>query len=319
MRVGVLTSGGDAPGMNAAIRSSVRSLIHFGHTPVGIKRGFQGLVDKDFTEMNLRSVANIIHRGGTILKTSRFPDFKLKKVRDSAFKNLSLNKIDRLIVIGGNGSYAGAKALFKEHDFISCCIPGTIDNDIEGTDETIGFDTALNTAIEAIDRIRDTANSHERLFIVEVMGRNNPDLPLAISVACGAEYPLIYKTEADIQKAHKKIKDGLKKGKKSSIIIVAENDFNVIEKLQKSLKNEDLDYRTSVLGHIQRGGAPGAKDRILASQMGYLAAENISTLSKLSFVSKVKGEIKIFEYDKTPKKDISINKEFSKLIEVLSK
>ncbi len=319
MRVGILTSGGDAPGMNAAIRSCVRSLIHFGHQPVGIKRGFQGLVDQDFMEMNLRSVANIIHRGGTILKTSRFADFKLKKTRDQAYKNIKEQKIDRLIVIGGNGSYKGAKALFEEFDFISCGIPGTIDNDVEGTEETIGFDTALNTAIEAIDRIRDTANSHERLFIIEVMGRDNPDLPLAISVACGAEFPLIYKTEADIEKAHKKIKEGLKKGKKASIIIVAENDHNVIEKLQKSLKNEDLDYRTSVLGHMQRGGAPSGKDRILASQMGYAAAENISIINKFSVVSKVRNEIEIIPFDKVIKADGSKNKYYMKLNDVLSK
>lgn len=319
MRVGILTSGGDAPGMNAAIRSCVRSLIHFGHTPVGIKRGFQGLVDQDFLEMNLRSVANIIHRGGTVLKTSRYPDFKQKKIRDLAFKNLQLNNIDRLIIIGGNGSYNGAKALFTEHDYISCCIPGTIDNDVEGTEETIGFDTAMNTAIEAIDRIRDTANAHERLFLVEVMGRDNPDLPIAVSVACGAEYPLIYKSESDIEKAHKKIKEGLKKGKKSSIIIIAENDHNVIEKLQKSLKNEELDYRTSVLGHMQRGGAPSAKDRILASQMGYAAAEAIKDISTLSFVSKHNGEISVIPYNQTLKKDALKNKELLKLNEVLSK
>lgn len=319
MRVGILTSGGDAPGMNAAIRSCVRSLIHFGHQPIGIKRGYQGLVDQDFMEMNLRSVANIIHRGGTILKTSRYADFKQKKVREQAYKNIKEQKIDRLIVIGGNGSYKGAKALFEEFDFISCGIPGTIDNDVEGTEETIGFDTALNTAIEAIDRIRDTANSHERLFIIEVMGRDNPDLPLAISVACGAEFPLIYKSESDIEKAHKKIKDGLKKGKKASIIIVAENDHNVIEKLQKSLKNEELDYRTSVLGHMQRGGAPSAKDRILASQMGFAAAETISDLSKFSVVSKVKGEIQIIPFDKVTKPDGTKNKHFIKLNDILSK
>lgn len=319
MRVGILTSGGDAPGMNAAIRSCVRSLIHFGHQPVGIKRGFQGLVDVDLVEMNLRSVANIIHRGGTILKTSRFVDFKQKKIRDQAFKNLKQQNIERLIVIGGNGSYKGAKYLFEDYDYISCGIPGTIDNDVEGTEETIGFDTALNTAIEAIDRIRDTANSHERLFIVEVMGRDNPDLPLAISVACGAEYPLIYKSDADIAKAHKKIKEGLKKGKKASIIIVAENDHNVIEKLQTTLKNEDLDYRTSVLGHMQRGGAPSAKDRILASQMGFLAAQNISEINKFSSVCKVKGELKICAYNSLIKLNNEKNKEFIKLNDILSK
>ncbi len=319
MRVGILTSGGDAPGMNAAIRSCVRSLIHFGHRPIGIKRGFQGLVDQDMFEMNLRSVANIIHRGGTILKTSRYEDFKQKKIREKAIKTLQDKSIDRLIVIGGNGSYKGAKALFQEFGYVSIGIPGTIDNDVEGTEETIGFDTALNTACEAIDRIRDTANSHDRLFIVEVMGRDNPDLPLAISVACGAEYPLIYKSQGDIAKAHKKIKDGLKKGKKSSIIIVAENDHDVLEKLQRSLKDEDLDYRTSVLGHMQRGGAPSAKDRILASQMGYLAAAKIDEIKKFSSICKIKGELKVFSFENMIKHNSLKNKEFLKLNDILSK
>lgn len=321
MRVGILTSGGDAPGMNAAIRSCVRSLIHFGHTPIGVKRGYQGLIDQDFTEMNLRSVANIIHRGGTILKTSRYPEFKQKKIRQQAVNNLKENNIERLIVIGGDGSYKGAKALYQEVGFISCCLPGTIDNDVDGTEETIGFDTALNTAIEAVDRIRDTANSHERLFIVEVMGRDNPDLPLAISAACGAEYTLIYKSETDISKAHKKIKEGLKKGKKSSIIIVAENDFDATQKLKTSLKKEDLDCRASVLGHMQRGGAPSGKDRILASQMAFLAAENIHQIDKLSYVSKVKGEIEIISYDQIKTSETNKNKNAGmiRLIDILSK
>lgn len=319
MKVGILTSGGDAPGMNAAIRSCVRSLIHFGHTPVGIKRGYQGIIDKDFIEMNLRSVANIIHRGGTILKTSRFPEFKNKKTRDLAIKNLKEQKIERLIVIGGDGSYKGAKALFQEHGIVSVCLPGTIDNDVEGTEETIGFDTALNTAIEAVDRIRDTANSHERLFIVEVMGRSNPDLPLAIALACGAEFPLIYKSEADIEKAHKKVKAGLKKGKKSSIIIVAENDFDVVNKLQKSLKTEDLDCRASVLGHMQRGGAPTGKDRILASEMAFLAAENIAKLDKLNYVCKINGELILSPFDQLTKLDSTKNKKLVSLIDTLSK
>jgi 6-phosphofructokinase 1 len=319
MRVGVLTSGGDAPGMNAAVRSCVRSLIYFGHTPFGVKRGFQGLIDSDFMEMNLRSVANIIHRGGTVLKTSRFPEFKNKKVREKAYKHLSENKIDGLIVIGGNGSYKGAIALFDEFNFISCCLPGTIDNDIDGTEETIGFDTALNTAIEAVDKIRDTANSHERLFLVEVMGRNNPDLPLAVSLACGAEYPLIYKSDADLKKTHNKIKESLKKGKKASIIIVAENDHNVIQKLQDTLKNEELDYRTSVLGHMQRGGAPTAKDRILASQMGFKASEVIQKIKEVSFIVKNKGQISVTHQKALIKKDTSIYKNYTDLIDVLSK
>ncbi len=319
MKVGVLTSGGDAPGMNAAIRSCVRSLIYFGHQPIGIKRGFQGLVDKDFTEMNLRSVANIIHRGGTVLKTSRFEDFKKKEIRNLAFKNLQDHQIKKLIVIGGNGSYMGAKTLYDEFEFVSCGIPGTIDNDIDNTDETIGFDTALNTAIEAIDRIRDTANSHERLFVVEVMGRDNPDLPLAIALACGAEFPLIFKSEKSIDETHKKIKEGLSKGKKSSIIIVAENDHNAIEKLKVSLKNEDLDYRVSVLGHMQRGGAPSAKDRILASHMGFAASQAIGSMATLSFVSKLKGDIVISKHDAKFSADTSIVEKSLKLIEVLSK
>lgn len=319
MRVGILTSGGDAPGMNAAIRSCVRSLIHFGHQPVGIKRGYQGLVDQDFMDMNLRSVANIIHRGGTILKTSRFEDFKKKEVRALAYQNLQKQKIDKLIVIGGNGSYKGAKALFEEFNLVSCCIPGTIDNDVESTEETIGFDTALNTAIEAIDRIRDTANSHERLFIVEVMGRDNPDLPLAVALACGAEFPLIYKSDASIKETHKKIQEGLKKGKKASIIIVAENDHHAIEKLQASFKNEDLDYRVSVLGHMQRGGAPSAKDRILASEMGFAASKAIVEIKTLSYVSKHKGQIFIKDHNEKIEINDLKTKQSLKLIEVLSK
>lgn len=298
MKVGILTSGGDAPGMNAAIRACVRSLIEFGHTPVGIKRGYQGLIDQDFIEMNLRSVANIIHRGGTILKTSRYKDFRKSSVRKQAVKNLQSARIDRLIVIGGNGSYLGAKALFDEYGVISCGIPGTIDNDVSGTDETIGFDTALNTAIEAIDKIRDTANSHERLFLVEVMGRDCDDLPLAVSLACGAEYPLIYKSAHDLKKVHQKIQQGLKKGKKSSIIVVAENSkVDAIELLKKSLKNEQLDFRSCILGHIQRGGAPMAKDRILASRMGYVASEHIGKIKEFSCVISNSINIHVKPYE----------------------
>lgn len=320
MKVGILTSGGDAPGMNAAIRSCVRSLIEFGHDAVGIRRGFQGITDQDFFEMNLRSVANIVHRGGTVLKTSRYADFLNPEVRKQAVINLNKHQIDRLIVIGGNGSYFGAKSLFDEYGYISCGIPGTIDNDIIGTAETIGFDTALNTAIEAIDKIRDTANSHERLFLVEVMGRDGDDLPLAVALACGAEYPLIYRSEKDIEEVHKKIQISLQKGKKSSIIVVAENSkVSAIEILQKSLKNEKLDYRSCVLGHIQRGGAPNGKDRILASQMGFAAAQNIDKIKEFSCVvsDKKKVEVLSFEECKLRKKE-SLD-HYRQLNEILSR
>lgn len=320
MRVGILTSGGDAPGMNAAIRSCVRSLIDFKHDPIGIRRGYQGLIDKDFFDMNLRSVANIIHRGGTVLKTSRYEDFRKIAIRKQAANNLKEANIDRLIIIGGNGSYLGAKALYDEHGIISCGIPGTIDNDVSGTDETIGFDTALNTAIEAIDKIRDTANSHERLFLVEVMGRDCDDLPLAVALACGAEYPLIYKSAADLNKVHQKIKQGLKKGKKSSIIVVAENSkVDAIELLKKSLKNEKLDFRSCILGHIQRGGAPTAKDRILASRMGYAAAEHISELKKFSCVVSDSIDILVKTYEESQKIKRHNLHSYKRLNEILAK
>lgn len=320
MKIGILTSGGDAPGMNAAIRSCVRSLIEFGHTPIGIRRGYQGLIDKDFIEMNLRSVANIIHRGGTVLKTSRYPDFKKADVRKCAYENLQAHHIERLIVIGGNGSYSGAKALYEEFGVISCGIPGTIDNDILGTEETIGFDTALNTAIDAIDKIRDTANSHERLFLVEVMGRDADDLPLAVALACGAEYPLIYKSDADLQEVHKRIQESLSKGKKSSIIVVAESSkVNALELLQHSLRHESLDYRACVLGHIQRGGAPSAKDRILASQMGYEASKNVSEIETFSCVVSDRRNISVLSYEDCKEVEAMNFQSFRELNDILSK
>lgn len=320
MKVGILTSGGDAPGMNAAIRAAVRSLVEFGHQPIGIKRGFQGLIDQDFMDMNLRSVANIIHRGGTVLKTSRYPDFIKKEVRASAFENLKKQNIEKLIVLGGNGSYLGAKSLFDEYGIASCGIPCTIDNDIVGTDETIGFDTALNTALDAIDKIRDTANSHERLFLVEVMGRDADDLPLAVALACGAEYPLIYRSEEDLKEVHIKIQESLRKGKKSSIIVVAENSkVNALEMLQHSLRHEHLDYRACVLGHIQRGGAPSAKDRILASQMGYEAAKAITDMQTFSCVVSDKRKVRVLSFEDCKSIPIEGLVGFRELNDILSK
>lgn len=318
MKVGILTSGGDAPGMNAAVRACVRSLIDFGHEPIGIKRGFQGLVDSDFHPMNLRSVANIIHRGGTILKTSRFPEFLQSEVRLQAFENLQKAKIERLIVIGGNGSYKGANALYEEHGVVSCCLPGTIDNDVLGTQETIGFDTALNTAIEAIDKIRDTANSHERLFLVEVMGRDCPDLPLAVSLACGAEATLLSHQDQDVHSVLEKIHKGLRKGKKSSIVVVAESDHDALGLLEKKLKAEALDFRASILGHIQRGGAPTGRDRILASQMGYVAAKNIQT-KQIHQVSSINGHILLRTLNDDPAPNLYDVQLYHTLCDTLSK
>ena len=319
MKVGILTSGGDAPGMNAAIRSCVRSLIHFGHQVFGISRGFQGIFENEFSELHLRSVANVIHRGGTTLKTSRYSDFLKSEIRLQCMKNLRQQSIERLIVIGGNGSYLGAEALYKEHGLLSCCIPATIDNDVQGTEEAIGFDTALNTAIWAIDKIRDTANSHDRLFIVEVMGRDCEDLPLAVALSCGAEAFFIHNTPKDLQHIHKKIYESLKKGKKSSIVIVAENDKDALHTLEDSLRLENLDFRSSILGHIQRGGAPTGRDRLLASQMGFVAAQEIANINTISQVGLLSGKIEVRPFEGSRQKNLYPVDLFTKLSDVLSK
>ena len=278
-RIGVLTSGGDSPGMNAAIRSVVRTSAFHGLECIAVYRGYQGLIDGDFEEFNARSVNNIIQKGGTILKSARCEDFRTPEGRKKAYDNIHKAGIDALVVIGGNGSLTGAQKLNEEFGFPVMGIPGTIDNDILGTDYTIGFDTAINTVVEAIDKIRDTASSHNRLFFVEVMGRDVGLVALNSGVGAGAEEILIPEQNLGLDRMLDSLKHSKESGKSSSIVVVAEGDktgknvFELKEYVEKHLPIYDV--RVSVLGHMQRGGSPTCFDRVLASRMGVKAVESL--------------------------------------------
>jgi 6-phosphofructokinase 1 len=276
-KIGVLTSGGDAPGMNAAIRAVTRSCAFYNIECIGIYRGYQGLIEGDFELLTARSVRNIINKGGTFLKSARSQEFRTVEGRAKAYKNLKDAEIDALVVIGGDGTFTGAIHLEKEHGMPVVGIPGTIDNDINGTDYTIGYDTALNTVVDAIDKIRDTASSHDRLFLVEVMGRDAGDIALNAGIGAGAEEILIPEEDMGIERMLDSLTKSRKSGKTSSIIVVAEgeksgkNIFELADFIGENLT--DYDIRVSVLGHIQRGGAPSCYDRVLASKLGVGAVE----------------------------------------------
>ena len=273
--IGVYTSGGDAPGMNAALRAVVRLSIHHGYQVKGIIQGYPGMVAGDFEILSLNSMANIIQRGGTVLKTGRMPEFHQPEVRAKAVQNLRNADIDALICIGGDGSFTAAHLLWQEHRFPIIGVPATIDNDIAGTDLTIGFDTAVNIALDAIDRIRDTAASHDRLFIVEVMGRDSGFIATDVGVAGGAEEIFIPENPASLDQTLERIKRGMARGKKSSILVAAEGHkpgraYDLADALRKK---SGFDAKVCILGHIQRGGSPTAADRILASRFGAAAVE----------------------------------------------
>lgn len=273
--IGLLCSGGDSPGMNCAIRAVVRTAIFNNIKVTGIKRGYAGLLRGEFKQMDLSSVGNIIQRGGTILQTSRSPEWLKKEYRAKAIDILRHQGIEALVVIGGDGSFNGAKALWDEHQFPVVGIPGTIDNDISGTEYTIGFDTAVQTAIEAVDRIRDTASSHARTFLVEVMGRNSAAIAIKVGVCTGAENILLPHDKVNHQKLADDIQRGISRGKESSIIIVAEGPVaGRSYDIQHVLKDMyHLDAHVAILGHIQRGGSPTSNDRFIASEMGNLAVQ----------------------------------------------
>jgi len=271
-KLAVLTSGGDAPGMNAAIRAVVRTAIYYNLEVYGVERGYAGLIEGSFRKMNLGSVADIIQRGGTILHTARSKEFTTENGREKALQKLREKGIEGLVVIGGDGSLRGALAL-AELGVSVIGIPGTIDNDIAGTDFTIGFDTAVNVVVEAINRARDTATSHERTFIIEVMGRNSGWIALQAGLAGGAESILVPEFPPDFDKVVQKLMNGIKRGKKHSIIIVAEGAGSAYEVSKEIEKRIDLETRVVVLGHIQRGGTPTALDRVIASKMGGMAVE----------------------------------------------
>lgn len=275
--IGVFTSGGDAPGMNACIRAVTRAAIYYGIKVVGIERGYAGILEEQFRTFALGDVANIIQRGGTILKTSRCPEFHDKKVRKQAAEILRAQGIDALVPIGGDGTLTGAHKLWLEHRIPLVCTPGTIDNDLYGTEVTIGFDTAINTGLHAIDRIRDTASSHDRIFLIEVMGRNSGYIAVDVGLGGGAEAIVTPENPLSTAAIARSIARGEKRGKKSSIIVVAEGKtpdktMKIAEELRKKHK---LDSRVVILGHIQRGGSPTARDRKVASALGAYAVQEL--------------------------------------------
>ncbi|MFP5079243.1 6-phosphofructokinase [Pedobacter sp. JCM 36344] len=320
--IGVLTSGGDAPGMNAAIRAVVRAAIYYNLEVTGVLRGYEGLINGDFIEMDRKSVANIIQRGGTILKTARSDAFRTKEGREKAHEQLKQKNIDALVVIGGDGTFTGADIFSTEYKFPIVGLPGTIDNDLEGTDFTIGYDTAINTVINAVDKIRDTAESHDRLFIVEVMGRDSGLIALRSGIGVGAEAIMIPEANMGVDGLVTRLESG-RKDKASKIIIVAEGDeiggaFNVGEVLKKKFPAYDI--RVSVLGHIQRGGKPSCMDRVLASRLGVAAVEGLLNGQSGEMVGLKNKEIIFTPFDHAVKhidaKEISAA--WLKLVEILS-
>ncbi len=306
--IGVLTSGGDAPGMNAAIRSVVRTAASMGINVVGIRRGYNGLIDCDVTPMDVRAVSDIIHRGGTILYTARSPQFKTEEGMQTAVANCKKLGIEGVVVIGGDGSYRGARDLSLRG--VPCVgLPGTIDNDIQSTDYTIGFDTAMNTAMEMVDKLRDTTQSHERCSVVEVMGRRAGHLALQTGIAVGATAILVPEIPCDVSSVIKKIELTRKTGKKHFIVVVAEGyDIGTSEVASAIAENTGVETRATVLGHVQRGGSPTVRDRVMASYMGYTAVKLLSQ----GIGNRVVGyrQDKIVDYDIY--EALNMNKEFDK-------
>lgn len=318
-KIGVLTSGGDAPGMNAAIRAVVRTGVFHGLEVFGIRRGYQGMIDGDIVPMKTQDVSGIIQRGGTIIQTARCKDFLQYEGRKKAYDQLVQFGIDAVIVIGGDGSFTGASIMSKEFDIPFIGIPGTIDNDLYGTDYTIGYDTATNTVVDAVDKIRDTASSHGRIFFVEVMGREAGFLALRSGIACGAEGILVPEEKGQLDKLRKYMAERAAK-KKSSIIIVAEGDeeggaIGIAKKIKEEFP--ELSIRTTILGHIQRGGSPSALDRINASRMGSAAVEALLDDQKSIMIGLVNNEIVHVPLNKTVKMDKDVDRNLLRLAEVL--
>lgn len=320
-KIGVLTSGGDSPGMNAAIRAVVRTGLYYGMEVYGIMRGYQGMIDDDIIKMEGKSVANIIQRGGTILKTARCKEFFEYEGRKKAYNNLKKRGIDGLVIVGGDGSFRGAKKFHEEFDIPSAGIPGTIDRDIVGTDFTIGFDTAVNTAVEAIDKIRDTADAHDRLFIIEVMGRDAGFIALHSGIATGAENILIPERKTDIDEVIKSLQEKEKRKKLVNLIVVAEgDDFGGAEGVNKVIKERmpELETRVCVLGHIQRGGSPSCLDRLVASRMGYHAVECLMEGNFNMMIGIKENRINYTPLEKAAKMKTRVSEEWMKIVKILS-
>ncbi|MFH6982627.1 6-phosphofructokinase [Marinoscillum sp. 108] len=319
--IGVFTSGGDAPGMNACIRSVVRTGLYLGLDVYGIKYGYNGMIDGDIYKMKSYSVSNIVQRGGTILKSARSKDFMTKEGRAKAYEQLKKRGIEGLVAIGGDGTFTGANIFYEEYGIPIVGAPGTIDNDLYGSDYTIGFDTAVNTALDAIDKIRDTANSHDRVFFIEVMGRHSGYIAIQSGIGGGAELVMVPETSTTIGDVIQTLKEGRDNQKTSSIVVVAEGGeqgdaLEVAAKVAKELP--DLDIRVSTLGHIQRGGSPTSYDRILSSRLGMAAVEGLVNGEKNVMVGVVNDKIAYTSFKLAISKAKPINPELMRLVDILS-
>jgi 6-phosphofructokinase 1 len=318
--IGVFTSGGDSPGMNAAIRAVVRTGLYYNLNVTGIYRGYDGMISGDFQLMERKSVANIIQRGGTILKTARSEEFRTVEGRKKAHEQLVKHNVDAIVAIGGDGTFTGANIFYDEYKVPVIGLPGTIDNDLIGTDFTIGYDTAINTVIDAVDKIRDTAESHDRLFIVEVMGRDSGLIALRSGIGTGAEAILIPETKTDIRALINRLETS-RKDKSSKIIIVAEgDDAGGAFEIAKVVKDKfpGIDTRVSILGHIQRGGAPSCMDRVLASRLGVAAVESLIAGRNREMIGVVNGQIHFTPFSNAIKHNPEVNPELLKIVEILS-
>lgn len=321
-KIGVLTSGGDSPGMNAAIRSVVRTCAFHNIGCVGIYRGYQGMIEGDFKEMGPRSVNNIVNKGGTILKSARSLDFKTPEGREKAHANLVKAGVDALVVIGGDGSFTGALLFNTEYNFPVIGIPGTIDNDIFGTSHTLGYDTALNTVVDVIDKIRDTASSHNRLFLIEVMGRDAGHIALNAGIGAGAEEILIPEEDLGLERLLDSLRKSKAAGKSSSIVVIAEGDkigktvFELKDYVESNLP--EYDVRVSVLGHMQRGGAPSCFDRVLASRLGVKAVESLLEGKSNFMVGLLCDKIVLTPLEQAIKGNSEIDRELLRVSDIMS-
>ena len=321
-KIGVMTSGGDSPGMNAAIRSVVRTCAYHSIECMGIYRGYEGMIEGAFIPMDARSVKDIINKGGTILKSARSKEFRTEKGRKKAYRKLKDAGIDALVVIGGDGSFTGAMIFGREYDFPVMGIPGTIDNDIFGTTHTLGYDTALNTAVEVIDKIRDTASSHNRLFFIEVMGRDVGHIALNVGVGAGAEEILIPEEDLGLDRLLESLRRSKRSGKSSSIVVVAEGDkigknvFQLKDYVEENMS--EYEVRVSVLGHMQRGGGPSCFDRVLASRMGVRAVEELMAGKTAYMVGLLNDKISLTPFDQAIKGQSKINMELIRVSEIMT-
>jgi 6-phosphofructokinase 1 len=321
LKIGVFTSGGDAPGMNAAIRAVVRACTYYKKECYGIMRGYEGMIEGDLVKLGARSVGNILQRGGTILKSARSAEFRTPEGRKTAFEKLTKDGINALVAIGGDGTFTGLHKFFQEYAVPSICIPGTIDNDLSGTDYTIGYDTATNTAVEAIDKIRDTALSHNRLFFVEVMGRNSGYIAMNSGIAGGAGAIIIPEEEISFEDLYQSLGAGEKTNKKSNLVVVAEGSkIGDAHTLAKKIaeRTSYYDIKVTVLGHLQRGGAPTYFDRVLASRMGVAAVEGLLEGKKDVMVGVKDNKIVFNDFDTIMSKRHEIDSESIRLAKILS-